>query len=117
MAEDILSALSTLAYEESTLNLRRAWPHTDGHLSPEYVTHDGQIVAGQWLADQEQLEQVMRETSKSLQGSASIALIPAAGTHVLLQFRGADRRLVGLASLLERPDARLIVHRPERRAV
>lgn len=102
------------------LSLRRAWPRTDGHLLLDLDDLEpgeecagepdrgdsGSRVAGQWFAD------------------ADIATKVAGGTEgarrhgrVVLQPAGADRRLCELAALLRRPGARLVAHRPERRAV
>ncbi|MFQ5612158.1 MAG: aminoglycoside phosphotransferase family protein [Anaerolineae bacterium] len=126
MADSVLSALSTLdltptdlqrlGLRSGPLKLRRAWPRTSGHLGLEYTTGCQRIVPGQWFADPVRLGRVARATARVSQ-KPSVAIVDVAGTQVLLQNDGADRRLRGLAPLLRRPEARLLVHRPERRAV
>ncbi len=98
------------------LKLRRAWPRSAGHLGLEYIAGEGHIIPGQWFADSAQLEHVAGATARA--GPAPlVTLVEVAGTQVLLQAGGADRRLPGLAPLLKQPGAHLLVHRPERRAV
>ena len=101
---------------QAVLTLRRSWPRSAGHLGLEYLAPDGRTIAGQWFADPERLEYVARATAKAKQ-KANVAVVEVADTRVLLQSGGADRRLLGLAPLLAKPGARLLVHRPERRAV
>lgn len=94
------------------LDLRRAWPRDDGHLLLEY-TDGASIIAGQWFADPERLEHAGRDTANT--SAAPSVVIPGEG--LLLQGRGSDRRLTGLAALVDRDDACLLSHRAERRAV
>ena len=96
------------------LTLRRAWPRSPEHLLLEYVDGEGRIVPGQWMADAHRLEEIARETAHRCPRTPSA--IDGNG-HVLLQPRGADRRLVGLCGLLLRSGSALLAHRPERRAV
>ena len=49
--------------------------------------------------------------------TAGVRLVSTDAGRVLLQPDGADRRLPGLPVVLQRPGARLVSHRPERRAV
>lgn len=125
-AESILNTLAVLelpladrerlGLPPGPLELRRAWPHSAGHLGLEYIAGDGHIVPGQWFADPAQLEHVAGATARA--GPAPlVTLAEVAGARVLLQAGGADRRLPGLAPLLKQPGAHLLVHRPERRAV
>ncbi|GIG35215.1 phosphotransferase [Cellulomonas pakistanensis] len=90
------------------LRLRRAWPRGAEHLLLELVPDGGgSAVAGQWFADAGRAARVAAGTGDPAR---------AAG-RVVLQPRGADRRLPALARVLARPGARLVAHRPERRAV
>jgi hypothetical protein len=105
---------SSLGLPRGALRLRRAWPRGSGCLLLEYWAADGRLIGGQWRADPVELGAVAEETRRS--GPAE--LVEAAdGLHVLLQSRGADRRLPGLAPLLGQTGSTLLVHRPERRAV
>lgn len=89
------------------LVLRRAWPRDADHLLLDLVPSHGPAVAGQWFADPVRAAAVAAST-----GAPALA-----DGHVVLQPRGADRRLTTLADLLRRPGAQLVAHRPERRAV
>lgn len=100
------------------LRLRRAWPRGTGHLLLEYVEVDDSdrtvaTVAAQWFADGDQFETVARQTAAAF--PAQVATINDSG--LLLQRGGADRRLRALTGILAHPEATLVVHRPERRAV
>ncbi|SEF17504.1 hypothetical protein [Jiangella alba] len=90
------------------LTLLRAWPRRDGHVLLEFATPSGARLAGQWFADPVRRASVAAATCGGLD-------VPAHG--VVLQPDGADRRLAALAGLVARPGSRLLVHRPERRAV
>lgn len=108
--------LECLGLVPGRLRLRRAWPRGTHRLGLEYTAPAGRTVVGQWLADAGRLERVARATARTHPARpAPVTLVREAG--VLLQGGGADRRLPGLAALLARPGATLIVHRPERRAV
>lgn len=104
---------------DSVLRLRRAWPRGTGRLSCEFRDGEGLLVAGQWFGhpdgrpDRARLELIRHRTAAAVP-QAPIAALPGAG--VLLQPAGADRRLPDLAAVSARPDATLVVHRPERRA-
>lgn len=98
-----------------SLKLRRAWPRAEDRLGLEYITSDGRLVPGQWFKCREQLEQVAHSTAKKAE--RPVAMVKSTGTPLLLHGHGADRRLPGLASLLSEPEAQLLVHQPERRAV
>jgi Ser/Thr protein kinase RdoA (MazF antagonist) len=104
---------AALGLPPGPLHLRRAWPRS-GRLRLEYWAADGRIIGGQWLADPLRLGAVAEETRRS--GPAEL-VEAAGGLRVLLQARGADRRLPGLAPLLAQAGSTLLVHRPERRAV
>lgn len=91
------------------LILRRAWPRDHEHLLCEYAAPDGARVAGQWFADPRRLRAVAARTP------GDVTILEADG--VLLQPGGADRRLPALRALTGAPDAELVAHRPERRAV
>ena len=85
----------------------RAWPRGREHALLELAGPDGARVAGQWFADEARLAEV-----------AASAPAPARVTgDVLLQPDGADARLPRLPEVLAEPGARLVAHRPGRRAV
>ena len=99
-----------------TLHLQRIWPHLPDHFGLAYVDEQGRHFTGQWLADGEEFQRLVKAITRATTiQSAGVLPIPALG--VLIQIGGADRKLPGLASLLAQPDAELIVHHPERRAV
>ncbi|PZR52655.1 hypothetical protein DNL40_11135 [Xylanimonas oleitrophica] len=93
----------------------RAWPRDAEHLLLDLTVPGGpegtsgsvpEAVAAQWFADPARAARV---------GAAT----PGARVHgsLVLQPQGADRRLPALQGLLADPGARLVAHRPERRAV
>jgi aminoglycoside phosphotransferase (APT) family kinase protein len=87
------------------LQLRRAWPRDENQLLLE-AGREAYTVAGQWFASRQRATEVTRKTP----GAEQLG-------RVVLQPGGADRRLAGLRSLLDREGAELVAHRPERRAV
>lgn len=101
--------------EESTPRWRtsRAWPRRTGHLLLELHRADGTngdlphgIAGGQWFADATEAAELAASTpGAELHG------------HVVVQTGGVDGRLPRLRSMLDTPDARLLTHRPGRRAV
>lgn len=99
----------------------RSWPRSAGHLLLDLRrTSDGSQVAGQWFVDDEQAAAVARQTAASRSaraGSVGRRVQHLAGTGLVLQPDGADRRLPGLSGLLSLSGAELVSHRPERRAV
>ena len=97
------------------LTLRRTWPQDVDHVAVEFVTPTGEMVPGQWIADDERRAQILRSTRKAAADPDSV--IELDEQKLILQAHGADRRLRGLAALLTQPGAQIIVHRPERRAV
>ena len=93
--------------DRADLRLRRSWPRAADHLLLDLddpVT--GQQVAGQWFAD----PAVAATVAAATDGARSCG-------RVVVQPHGSDRKLTALAPLLRRPGARLVAHRPERRAV
>jgi aminoglycoside phosphotransferase (APT) family kinase protein len=114
MRGPVIERLSVVAWPGGELRLRRAWPRGSGHLLLEYGDARGGLVAGQWMAEVAALRRVAGETAKQSPGARPV-LLEAQG--VLLQPRGGDRKLVGLAALLSLHGATLLSHRPERRAV
>ncbi|HEV2068653.1 MAG TPA: phosphotransferase [Acidimicrobiales bacterium] len=109
-----LSALTEIECPTSgrILRLRRAWPRRPGHLLLEYRDGDSSV-AGQWFADSGRLRAVAEQTASVSPDGVS----RHAEAGVLLQRRGADRRLPALAGVVADGAATLVVHRPERRAV
>lgn len=94
------------------LHLGRAWPRRPGHLLLEYKDGDSSV-AGQWFADSDRLRAVAEQTA--IVSPDAVRCHAEAG--VLLQRRGADRRLRALTDVVADGAATLVVHRPERRAV
>ena len=126
MTDSLISTLTSLILKPAhsaglglpsgSLQLRRAWPRAADHLGLEYLAVDGQIIPGQWFSDLDRLKHVAQRTTQS-NPEAAVTTVTVAGTKIVLQSRGADRRLPGLAPLLAQSGAQLLVHRPERRAV
>lgn len=121
---DRLAALGHIRcpFTGRSLELRRAWPRDRGHLLLEYLDPDlggieqsATTVAGQWFADGDRLRAVASQTASAAPRPGLVATLDDVG--VVLQRGGADRRLRALGGLLGGPGARLMVHRPERRAV
>lgn len=113
--QQALAALEVLRVGGTELRLARAWPRDGGHLLGEWTSSSGARVAGQWFADGAELARVGERTRAVAPDSSDVTVLTDEG--VLLQARGADRRLPELAALVARPGATLLVHRPERRAV
>jgi len=110
-------AVRALVGAPGALRLRRAWPRGPGHLLLEYATPAGGRLAGQWFGPAEdvgRLERVALATRRAASHAGDVLALPDRG--LLLQARGADRALPGLAALAA-VARRLVVHRPERRAV
>lgn len=97
------------------LLLKRAWPKHAAHTALEFIDANGTLAPGQWFADRDACARVTAATRRAADDLGLTAVV--GGGHVLLQLGGADRKLTGLAPLLARPRATLVVHRPERRAV
>lgn len=102
------------------LRVRRAWPRGPGHLQlelgPVTAAPVGPPVAAQWFADADRARHVWQGTREEEPGA--VALLDGDGPGALvLQRRGADRRLPALAGLLRAPGSTLVSHRAERRAV
>lgn len=96
------------------LRLQQAWPCSQNHLLLEYAAGDA-VIAGQWFASIKQLQAVMQETAEGApRNEEKLLILPTLG--VMFQAKGADRRLPALASLVARPEAQLLSHRPEQRA-
>lgn len=124
MNEDVLTTLAKqlppaevaaqLRLPPGPLKLRRAWPRSADHLLLEYEAPGPILVPGQWHRERLAAERALARVSAGF--AAMYDLQRAPGT-IVLQLRGADRRLRGLSSLLSRPEASLLVHQPERRAV
>lgn len=103
-----------------TLKLRRASPGRHGRVLLEYVAPSGEVVAGQVVVgtDGAPDEAGARRLATATRGHAAAPNdVGIAAPGVVLQARGADRRLPGLTPLLARPGASPVSHRPERRAV
>lgn len=105
------------------LTLLRASPRSETHLLVEYISGDGQRIAGQWLSEAERCETIACKTLVSAFHSSTpvpclVWTEPGLPTtSVVLQAQGVDRKMPGLFPLVTSPDAELLVHHPERRAV
>ncbi|WEV78884.1 aminoglycoside phosphotransferase family protein [Janibacter cremeus] len=93
---------------EHGLTLVRAHPRPD-RLHLDLTDEEGRRVIGQWIV--EGAQQVAAATEAVAPGRVRLL-----GRHLVLQAKGADRRLPALAALVA-DGAELVVHRPERRAV
>ena len=111
-----MSLIDTLVEELSVigLKLRRAQPRQAGWVSMELDTHDGEVCAGQWNDDTAEVARLMSIVRARF--GADQVDVRSRG-RLLVLYSGADRRLPTLSRLLRRPDAVLVAHRPERRAV
>lgn len=96
------------------LRLRRAWQRGVWRLALQYVDADGRIVPGRWFADREKAIEAFERLDRA---TGRAVLAGSAAGPVVLHPDGADDRLPALAGLLEKPGARLLTHRPGRRAV
>lgn len=96
------------------LTLRTALPRSTNHLLLRLERPDGTRVPGQWFADPERAVHVAAQT-RALAPDTGVRHLP--GTGIVVQPGGADRRLPGLHSRVGESGARLVAHRPERRAV
>jgi aminoglycoside phosphotransferase (APT) family kinase protein len=108
---------AALALAPGPLVLRRAWARSATHALLEHAGAGGALTAGQWMDDADALRQVAAETADRAPGRPVRVVAAPGGRSVLLQPGGADRRLVGLLGVLATPGAKLLAHRPERRAV
>lgn len=89
------------------VGLRRAWPRAADHLLLDVDDLvSGEQTAGQWFADESAAGRVADATPGATRRG-----------RVVLQPRGADRKLARLAALVAEPGNGLVAHRPERRAV
>lgn len=96
------------------LSLRRANPKGPDRLMLEFVDAAGTVSAGQWHRNPQRSAAIAAQTARTSGGQWARTL---AGTGIMLQQGGADRRLQMLKSLAEQPGARLVAHRAERRGV
>ena len=96
------------------IRLRKAQPRGQGLLTMELETSDGEICAGQWHHDGVEAARVA-SLLRNRFGTGSVDMLSQG--RLLVQHAGADRKLPALAHLLRQPDATLVAHRPERRAV
>ena len=87
--------------------LVRAWPRGRHHALAELAADDGTTVAAQWFADPAALAEAAAKAPEPARVAGDVLLQPA----------GADTRLRALREVLSQDDARLVAHRPGRRAV
>ncbi len=103
------------------LRVRRAWPRGPGHLqlelAPGAASPGGAPIAAQWFDDDDRARQVWRRTREDDPGAVDLVVDGDGAGALVLQRRGADRRLPALAGLLRAPGSTLVSHRAERRAV
>lgn len=95
------------------LELARCAPRGSDRLVVDFRTPRGEVVAGQWHADPAQAAAVARRTA-DVAGPGDVTVT---GGHLVLQRRGADRKLPILRQLVHAPGAVLVSHRAERRGV
>ena len=98
--------------ERSEWELVRATPRGEHQLLLTLSGEDGSETAAQWYSDPRRCEHAARATA----GVAAPGAVGRVGPHLLVQRRGADRRLPALHDLV-RQGASLLAHRPERRGV
>jgi tRNA A-37 threonylcarbamoyl transferase component Bud32 len=103
-------AAERLGIAPGVLALKRAWPAGGDHLVLEYVDGRGRVVAGQWRAQSEDLEQAL---AKTVRITATACILDG----VLVQAGGADAKLQNLHQIAHMPAAEVLAHRAERRAV
>ncbi|WP_310529589.1 phosphotransferase [Nocardioides sp.] len=96
------------------LRLRKAQPRGPGRLIMELDAPDARVCAGQWHADATETYRAAAGMRDRF-GDDSVQVL--AGGEVLVQHAGADHKLSALRDLVAAPDASLVAHRPERRAV
>ena len=118
MPPSVLDSLATVAPEMGRpLSLRRVWARSADHLVLEYVDTDDRPVAAQWHRDERALQRMLDGVRRAAPDVSGVGIVRSASTTVLLQPGGADATLVELATLAARPDATLVSHYPDRRAV
>lgn len=93
------------------LGLLRAVPRGEGRLLLALRDAAGEELAGQWYADPARCRDVARRTHAATADDVSVH-----AERLLLQRRGADRRLPQLCRLVA-DGGTLVAHRPERRGV
>jgi aminoglycoside phosphotransferase (APT) family kinase protein len=96
------------------MTLRKAIPADADRLLLELRSGSGEVIAGQWHRDHARTAVVATRT-RAEGGYANVDVLD--GTGILVQLGGADRRLPALRHLAQRPGARLVAHRAERRGV
>ena len=96
------------------LVVHRASPRGADRLILELGAEDGTIAAAQWFASAEEADRVCTLVNARYEGRAR--LLPG-NRRLVVQDDGADRKLTGLHRVVNRPGARLVAHRAERRAV
>ena len=94
--------------------VHRASPRGADRLILELGAEDGTIAAAQWFASAEEADRVCTLVNARYEGRAR--LLPG-NRRLVVQDDGADRKLTGLHRVVNRPGARLVAHRAERRAV
>lgn len=105
------------------LRVGRVWPRGPERLTLELMGADGTRLAGQWFADATDRDRIAAATRSRATRPQHATLNRAQDAQgrdaglVLVQARGADRKLRALPGVLADEGATLVVHRPERRAV
>jgi aminoglycoside phosphotransferase (APT) family kinase protein len=96
------------------LRLRKAEPRNKRVLSLEVSADDGRTCAAQWHTDPRGSAEAVDEL-RSRFGDDCVR--STARGRLVIQYRGADRTLLPLHEIVDRPAAVLVSHRPDRRAV
>ena len=95
------------------LSLVRCAPRGDDRLVVEFRGRDGRVVAGQWHADPMNAASVAPPTA-AVADPGDVTVLDG---RLVVQRRGADRKLPVLAQLVGTPGVELVSHRAERRGV
>lgn len=98
------------------LSLHRSSPRGTDRLVLEFRDAAGGVVAGQWYRDPALGASVARRTTDAA-GTEHVSALSLTEGTLLVQRRGADRRLPALQGLARKPGAMLVSHRAETRAV
>lgn len=107
---------STAGTTSRALALGRCWPVSGDHLLLEYRSADGDLIPGQWHADEARRAGLI--TGMRTLTPESVPVVQTEQGHVVvLQPHGVDPALPQLHPVLQHDSMRLISHRPAKRAV
>lgn len=111
-----MTVVSSIAEQVSAagLRLRKAVPRGRDQLLLDLEDTEGLLIAGQWHRDPHRTAQVAART-RDVCGPSDACILRDTG--IVVQRRGADRRLPALHHLASQSGALLVAHRAERRGV